>query len=142
MANSFGVLPSVPYNLVLAGTSRGVTYEVSSNNDWALLSNDPASKGCPVILREKGTGYTVQSTNSNWGGYSYWGSFSNGVKLVTEANATTWTLKPGPNGGFYIADTSDNSCTYATNGKGWLTPRNTILPNSGSDFASWQAVKA
>ncbi|MET9399890.1 hypothetical protein [Kitasatospora sp. NPDC002965] len=100
--------------------NRGVTFEVDTNNDWVLLTNDENGNGTAVVFETKGAGYTIRSTSSNWGGYDTWCSVDKGIRLTRSSGcATEWKVVPGE-AGFKLEDSSRRTVAHRTDGKAWL----------------------
>ncbi|MFE6747745.1 hypothetical protein ACFVGM_17960 [Kitasatospora purpeofusca] len=120
--------------------NRGVTFEVDTNNDWALLTNSENGNGTAVVLDAKDAGYTIRSTSSDWPGYDTWCSVDKGIKLGrADGCATTWKMVPGDDG-FKLEDRSRRTVAHKTSGKAWLGPATEIY--SGHAYTTFKLVKA
>ncbi|RSO03820.1 hypothetical protein DMH18_36155 [Streptomyces sp. WAC 06783] len=134
------ITPEIQYYMVITdGTGRGISREPYMNWDFCLLANNTGDKGYPVIFHTKGTGYTIEITSSNWGGYRYLQRVTTGVKLVQEGDAHVWVAQSHTKGASFT--TSGASMVYNTSGKAWLYAEESILPNFGRDFAFWTLDK-
>ncbi|MEV6977662.1 hypothetical protein [Kitasatospora sp. NPDC093806] len=119
--------------------NRGVTFEVSTDNDWALLTNDENSNGTAVVFEKKGEDrYTVRSTSSNWPGYDTWCSTDKGIRLAKASScATAWKIVPDDTG-FKLQEPNGRIICNPKSPKYWLKPASEVY---SSEFTSFKAVE-
>ncbi len=135
------ITPESSYYMVINdGTGRGISREPYMNWDFCLLAGDQGNKGYPVVFHTKGSGYTIEMTSSNWGGYRYLQVVPTGVKLVQEGDAHIWIPESRTKGTSF--KTFGATMVYNTSGKAWIYAHESILPNLGKDFAFWTLQKA
>ncbi|WP_030024032.1 hypothetical protein [Streptomyces monomycini] len=136
------ISPESRYYLIINdGSGRGISREPYMNWDYCLLANDYGNKGYPVVFHTKGSGFSIEMTSSNWGGYRYLQAVTTGVKLVQEGDAHVWEPESREKGAVF--KTSGAYMVYGSEtGKSWIAVAASILPNLGRDFAFWKLEKA
>lgn len=134
-----GIVPDTWGYLVLAKQpTRGVTHEISTNYDWAIVCTDADNRGGWFKFLPRGNGYIVWSQGCNWGGYQGWKYTTSGIKQDTEANADVWTAESSGSG-FRLrhATFTDKLISYSpAQSLRWLFAME--KEGLGSEFVTWQ----
>lgn len=123
------------YLVPAAQPTRGVTYEMSSRWDWAILSGKGGSaqkpSGTPVKFSLESNGrYSIQMQSSHYHDYRHFCQGLTGIYLEQEDGRSTWNIEKTEGGFLFWYEDNEPFIgwfqyymMYETSGKPWLNSR-------------------
>ena len=137
-----GIVLGKPYRLI--HKDRGPHIKAHTNWDWLFLADKKGDHGEPVVFHEYGNGqYLIESTYSNWGGYTYWTRSTTGIHLNTRDAATPWRVVPGGRAWSLEAEVENDEVhvAHSCSSPRWLLGYSEVMPNF-QEFCHFTIVPA